>query len=108
MSFTEISNSKFSLNIRNISIRTSSAIIMWERLPANLAADVKNLEVLWTQGNDDETLLIACVTTNQDSYVLQDLVSDSIYTVWLGVSQKDGKTAFTNRMHFVPLQQYRK
>lgn len=102
----EISSSQLTLNIRNISIRTSSAIITWERLPESLATDVNHVEVLWTRGNDYDTLLIACVNVHEDFYKIQDLVSGKIYSVWLGVSRKDGTTSFTSRMHFVPLQKY--
>ncbi|XP_053405899.1 uncharacterized protein LOC123534997 isoform X3 [Mercenaria mercenaria] len=105
-SIKEISNPQFSLSIKNISIGSSFVIITWDRLPTHLVADVNDIEVLWTRENDEDTLLKACVTGNSIAYTLKELTSGCMYTVWLGVSRKDGTIAFTNRMHFVSLHQY--
>ncbi|XP_060562923.1 uncharacterized protein LOC132722430 isoform X2 [Ruditapes philippinarum] len=104
-SIKEVSNSKYSLSL-NVSIRASSIIMAWNRLPNKIAADVNNIEILWTRSHNEDTLLKSCVSANSDTYVLQDLIPGCIYTVWLGISRKDGTITFTNRMHFVSLHHY--
>lgn len=106
-SSSEVSNWQYSL-LLNVSIRESSVFMTWNRLPEKLAADISNIEILWTRSHNEDTLLKSCVSTNTDHYVLQDLVPGCIYTVWMGISHKDGTVTFTNRMHFVSLHHYSK
>lgn len=92
---------RFLLHLYAFAIQSTAVTLRWSQFPASLQSDVDSISIFWSYNDEETNLLKVCISSDIHEYNLDDLLSNTMYRVWLGVNLHTGSTVFSSRLFFV-------